>query len=167
MTEPSAPGEEPAFEAVLYPNQPPPARSLIVLLALILGVAFAVGTGFYLVGAWPVLGFMGAEIALLAICLIHGRRVAAYAEHIRLDREGLHVKAVARGRVLKSWSFEPYWVRVRLDEIRPGEPMLRLTAHGRTLTLGRFLNSQERTDVATALREALARYRELPAVGHA
>lgn len=150
-----------AFEAVLYPNQPPPARSLAVLLAAVFGVAIGVSIGFFLAGAWPVVGFIGIELMLLAVCLIWARRMARYAEHIRLDDTGLHVWTMAGRRTLRSWRLEPYWVRVRLDEARPGEPVLRLVAHGHTLTIGRFLNADERSDVAAALEAALVRYRRL------
>lgn len=149
------------FEAVLYPNQPPPARSLVVLLAAVFGVAIGTSIGFLLAGAWPVVGFMGVELVLLAVCLIWARRVARYAEHIRLDDHGLHIKTTSGNRTLRSWRFEPYWTRVQLDETRPGETALRLSAKGRTLTIGRFLNAQERTDVAAELEAALRRHREV------
>jgi uncharacterized membrane protein len=164
VTEPVTPlpSRPSTFEAVLYPNQPPPARSLVILLAGVIGVAIGVSIGFLLAGAWPVVGFMGAELLLLTICLILARRVATYAEHIRLDQAGLHVTTTAGKRTLRTWRFEPYWVRVSLDQIRPGETALRLTAHGRSLTIGRFLNPQERSDVAAELEAALRRHRQMP-----
>ena len=152
-----------AFEAVLYPNQPPPARSVVVLLAGVFGVAIAVSIGFFIAGAWPVIGFIGIELALFAGCLVAARRTASYAEHIRLDDTGLHIKTTTGRRILRSWRFEPYWVRVRLDEVRPGEPVIRLAAHGHSLTIGRCLNAKERTDVAAALKSALDRYRTVTA----
>lgn len=152
-----------AFEAVLYPNQPPPARSLLTLLALVAATAIGVGIGFFLAGAWPVAGFLGIEVVLLTAALIWARKVSGYAEHIRLDDSGLHVSSMAGRRVLRRWHFEPYWVQVQLDQERPGEPALRLAAHGRRLTIGRFLNADERRDVARALQAALAAYR--PAAG--
>ncbi len=162
MTDGSAAANDPAaFEAVLYPNQPPPARSLVVLLAAVFGVAIGVSIGFVLAGAWPVVGFIGLELILLAVCLIWARRTARYAEHIRLDDSGLHIKTTSGERTLRQWRFEPYWVRIRLEEARPGEPVLRLSAHGRTLTIGRFLNAKEQSDVAEALEAALGRYRSL------
>jgi uncharacterized membrane protein len=160
MTDGRAARNDPAaFEAVLYPNQPPPARNLVVLLAAVFGVAIGVSIGFFVAGAWPVVGFIGLELVLLAVCLIWARRTARYAEHIRLDDSGLHIKTTAGERTLRQWRFEPYWVRVRLEEARPGEPALRLSAHGRTLTIGRFLNAEEQSDVAEALETALGRYR--------
>lgn len=158
----NAPRQVPAtFEAVLYPNQPPPARSLVLLLVAVFGVAIGVSIGFLLAGAWPVIGFMGVELALLAVCLIWARRLASYAEHIRLDRQGLFIKATAGRRTLRSWRLEPYWTRVQLAQTRQGETALRLTAHGRSITIGRFLNPQERSDIAAALESALSRHRQV------
>lgn len=154
-----AKNDPPAFEVVLYPNQPPPARNLVILLAAVFGVAIGVSIGFFVAGAWPVIGFIGVELLLLVVCLVWARRMAAYAEHIRLDDTGLHIETVTGKRTLRRWRFEPYWVQVRLDEVRPGEPALRLAAHGRTLTIGRFLKPEERSDVAAALQQALTRYR--------
>ncbi len=148
-----------AFEAVLYPNQPPPARSLVLLVVAVAGVALGLGIGFFLAGAWPVAGFVGIELALLIAALLWTRRGARYREHVRLDRTGLHVRAVAGNRLLREWRFEPYWVRVRLEPARHGERLLQLSAHGSTLTLGRFLTSDERCAFAAALNRALGDYR--------
>jgi uncharacterized membrane protein len=79
---------------------------------------------------------------------------------VRLDESGLHVRAVAGNRLLREWRFEPYWVRVGLEPARHGERVLQLRAHGRTLTLGRFLTSDERCDFAAALNLALGQYRQ-------
>ncbi len=156
----AASGTPATFEAVLYPNQPPSTRSLVLLLVAVFGVAIGTSMGFLLAGAWPVVGFLGVELVLLVVCLVWARRMAAYAEHIRLDDDGLHIRTTTGNRTLRSWRFEPYWTRVQLAETRPGETALRLTAHGRSLTIGRFLNAQERTDVAAELDAALRRHRE-------
>jgi uncharacterized membrane protein len=164
MSDDSAAADQPTtFQVVLYPNQPPPARSLVILLVGIFGVAIGTSIGFILAGAWPVVGFLGVELVLLVVCLIWARRMARYAEHIRLDDGGLFIRTTAGERTLRTWRFEPYWTRVQLAEIRPGETALRLSAHGRTLTIGRFLNGKERTDVAAELEAALRRHRQ-PAV---
>lgn len=149
-----------AFEAVLYPNQPPSTSALVLLVVAVAGVALGVGIGFALAGAWPVSGFVGIELGLLIAALLWTRRGARYREHVRLDDTGLHVKAIAGNRLLREWRFEPYWVRVRLEPVRHGERLLQLSAHGRTLTLGRFLTSDERSDFAAALNRALGRYRQ-------
>ncbi len=161
MTDDASARTDPAaFEAVLYPNPPPPTSSLVLLVVAVGGVALGVGIGFYLAGAWPVSGFVGVELGLLIAALLWTRRNARYREHVRLDESGLHVRALAGQRLLREWRFEPYWVRVRLEPARHGERLLQLSAHGRTLTLGRFLTSDERSDFADALNRALGQHRQ-------
>lgn len=161
MTDDASARTDPAaFEAVLYPNPPPPTSSLVLLVVAVASVALGVGIGFYLAGAWPVSGFVGVELGLLIAALLWTRRNARYREHVRLDGSGLHVQALAGKRLLREWRFEPYWVRVRLEPGRHGERLLQLSAHGRTLTLGRFLTSDERADFAAALNRALGQHRQ-------
>ena len=160
MTDHASTGTGPAaFEAVLYPNQPPPTSAMVLLVVSVASVGLGVGIGFFLAGAWPVSGFVGIELGLLIAALLWTRRSARYREHVRLDDTGLHVRAIAGNRLLREWRFEPYWVRVRLEPVRHGERLLQLSAHGRTLTLGRFLTSDERCDFAAALDRALGQYR--------
>ena len=60
-----------------------------------------------------------------------------------------------RGRV-QSWSFQPYWLRVEMDDPPQHESQLALASHGRRLTIGSFLSPPERYELALALKAALA-----------
>src|SRR5665809_45740 len=79
MTEASpAPGpsaQEPAvpayFSAVLTPNRALSPQGFMVLMAAICVVSFATGLMFFLMGAWPVIGFMGLDVLLIYICLLY------------------------------------------------------------------------------------------------
>ena len=58
----------------------------------------------------------------------------------------------------------PYWLRVEHDDPeRTGAP-LALVSHGKRLTVGAFLGADERANLATALRAALAQAKVAP--GH-
>ena len=57
-------------------------------------------------------------------------------------------------------SFQPYWVRVEMDDPPEHESQLRLVSHGRSVTIGSFLTPDERLDLAQALRGELARLRQ-------
>lgn len=58
--------------------------------------------------------------------------------------------------------FQPYWLRVEIDEpVTPGS-QITLASHGRRTVIGSFLSPAERADVAAALRQALADLRRLP-----
>ena len=149
----------PSFQAVLYPN-PPLGRwgqtILILAVALVSGV---VGVGFALAGAWPVTGFLGLDVVLVWLALRACARSARRAEVITLDETGLRVRRLGFGRSSGEWRFEPYWVRVGVEEPRRPDSPLVLRSHGRSLAIGRFLTLAERLDLARALDRALAAHR--------
>jgi uncharacterized membrane protein len=147
------------FEAVLYPNPPLSDAGLFVLMLAVALVSAGVGAAFALAGAWPVSGFLSLDVLLLGMAFHACRRRSRCSELIRLDEHGLHVRRMAAGGRTSEWRFDPYWVRVGLDEPpRPHSP-LTLSASGRSLRIGQFLTAEERRGLALALRSALAGYR--------
>ena len=147
------------FEAVLSPNPPLSDGGLMVLMLAVALASAGLGAAFVVAGAWPVAGFMGIDVLLLALAFRVCRRRSRCCELLRLDAEGLHVKRVgADGRSVE-WRFDPYWVRVGMDEPPRSHSLLTLSASGRTVCIGRFLTAEERHGLARALRSALARYR--------
>jgi uncharacterized membrane protein len=157
MEQPSAPA--PPFEAVLYPNPPLGRMGYFVLTLAVAVVSAGLGAAFALAGAWPVTGFLGLDALLLWLAFRTCRRRGRCAELLRLDRSGLHVRRIGADGRVADWRFEPYWVRVGIDEPPRADGALTLSAHGRRLRLARFLTPAERLDLARALRRALAAYR--------
>ncbi len=159
-----SPAAEPVlFDALLTPHRSLSPRGFAILMGLAGLVGFASGVAFLLMGAWPIFGFCGAEWLLFYLCFRLNYRAARRTERVRLMPGLLTVeRSDPRGRV-QSWSFQPYWLRVELDD--PAEPggQLALASHGRRLAIGSFLSPPERLDLAEALRDALARLKQTPA----
>lgn len=147
------------FEAVLYPNQSLGRDGFIVLMFAVSSVSVALGLAFALAGAWPVTGFLGLDIGLLYLALRISRRRGLQREFIRLDATGLQVRRVEPGGAAREWRFEPYWVRVDMDDPPRRNSFLTLATHGLRLRVGTFLTPEERLDLARALRTALQDYR--------
>ncbi len=155
--EPDAPRAP--FHVVLYPNRSlgPWGASGVLLVAA--AVSGALGSAFALVGAWPVTGFLGLDLALLAAAFLVAGRRARRREEIRLDASGLHVLRVEPdGRQLEV-RLEPYWVQVQLEQPSPVAARLWLRSHGRRLRIGAFLNAEEVRGLAQALEQALGAHR--------
>ena len=51
----------------IYPNQSLTPKGLLLLMFIIIIPASFIGITFYILGAWPVLGFMGLEVLLIYI----------------------------------------------------------------------------------------------------
>ena len=148
-----------AFEARLYPNQSLSRNGFRGLMLALSSVSAAMAVGFLLAGAGPVAGFLGLDVLLVYAAFRSCRRAGRRHELIRLDGSGLHVRRVEPDGEASDWRFEPYWVRVQMDDPPRRDSLLTLAQHGRRLVIGLFLTPDERLDLARALEAALHRYR--------
>ncbi len=64
QAEPAEPG---AFRVVLTPYRSLGPTGFIVLMAALGAVSFVTGIAFLMMGAWPVLGFFGLDVALVYV----------------------------------------------------------------------------------------------------
>ncbi len=152
-------GEKPLFDAILRPHRSLGPLGFVVLMGLVAAVGCAIGIAFMLMGAWPVLGFCGLEVALLYVCFRLSYRSGGVSERVRLTADALVVDRFDTDGTARRWTFQPYWLRILIDDPPEHDSALTLTSHGRSLVIGSFLTPAERLDLARALREALASQR--------
>ena len=95
----------------------------------------------------------------MAVALCVACRAGDRSERITLDDTSLEVQSLpGRHRV----RFQPYWVRVRLDEEGNGCRRLLLSSHGRELEIGGFLAEQERVELLRKLKVLLEGINDRP-----
>lgn len=152
------------FDAVLYPHRSLGPKGFWLLMGAISLVSFAAGLAFLLSGAWPVFGFFGLDVLLMYWAFKASYRSGRLRETVRLTPEALMIERVSPGGRVQRWSFQPYWLRVELDEPPRHGSQIVLASHGRRLIIGAFLSPDERGEFAVALREALDRARAPGAV---
>lgn len=153
-------GPAPHFEALITPHRSLSPAGLRRLIAFILLLSGGISVGLWIIGAWPVIGFNGAEIGFAIVLLTRNAR-----DHRRLERLVLHEDALivqrsdAHGRLTSTRRLNAAWLQAILEE-RPGRaPALLLVERGRRLEVGAELGEAEKRDLATALRAALYRLR--------
>jgi uncharacterized membrane protein len=160
MAEPHAapqdPNDTPQFSAVLTPHRSLGPKGFMVFMGAVSAVSFGTGLMFYMMGAWPVLGFMGLDVLLVYVAFRINFRALRVYETVDLTQQALTVTRVAPNGSARSWRFNPYWVRLRLEERVGRTSELSLASHGKRLVLGSFLTDPEREDFAAALRAALS-----------
>ena len=147
------------FEAVIRPHRSLSRRGLRLLLCSICGLSLLITTLFWSLGAWPVAGFNGAEITLAVLLLRLNARAAREAERILLGASTLAVvRTDANGRHQER-RFDPFWLRVVLQD-RPGRaPALWLKARNACEEVASRLGEAEKRDLAQALTAALHGWR--------
>ena len=159
---PAAPDEAlPAvfLDTVLAPHRSLPPAGFAAIMAIFGGISFIAGIFFMLHGAWPVMGFFGLDVGLIYLAFRINYRSARRAERIRLLSDALTVDRLGVRGERRSWRFQPYWLRVILEEKGDDSNRLIITSHGRSLVLGSFLGAGERRSVAALIEDALARWR--------
>ena len=148
-----------AFEAVIVPHRSLSRRGLTVLIAALCTITSATATGFWLLGAWPVAGFSGAEI-LLAIALLRANaRSVRASEILLLSDAGLRlIRTDQRGR-REERVLPAAWLNAVLEERQGAVPRLWLAGRGMREQVAAALGEAEKRDLAAALQGALHRQR--------
>ena len=157
--DPAAPPGRPFFERVLTPQRSLPSRNFHLVMGLLGLISFAAGVGFVAVGAWPVIGFFGLDVALVYLAFRLNYRTARQSETIRLADDVFSVERISVRGERRDWRFQPFWVRVILEERPDASNRLLVASHGRSLVIGEFVAPAARRELAAALRDALTRWR--------
>ena len=143
------------FDAVLHPHRSLSRRGFLIVMLAVGVISFVGGVVFLMMGAWPVFGFFGLDVALIYFAFRLNFRDGRRYERVTLGEGGLDVLQVAPDGSETRSSFQPYWTRVLVDD----EGCLVLRSHGKSMELGRFLVEHEKESFRAALDEALHRVR--------
>ena len=122
-------------------------------------MSLGTGLAFYLSGAWPVIGFMGVDVAILYWAFKASYRSGSAYETVELTDQALTVERIDPSNRRQVWTLPPGWLRVHLDEPLRPDSQITLTSHGRHLVVGSYLSPDERRAFADALRNALKHWR--------
>ncbi|MCG8594849.1 MAG: DUF2244 domain-containing protein [Kiloniellales bacterium] len=155
--------EEVLFDAELTPHRSLPPEGFVLLMGLIGLISFVAGVMFFVVGAWPVVGFLGLDLLLIYLAFRASYRSGRAYETLRLTRHDLTLKRVDSWGRAQRWQLPSTWLQVLIDDTPQRQSQLTLRSHGRSLVVGSFLTPEERVDLAKALRRALAKARCAPA----
>ena len=150
--------ESPAvhFATLLRPHRSLSPEGFRWLIRGAIAANLVIGVPLYLLGAWPVLGFMGLDVYLLWWLFKRNYLDARRSERLVLTDSDLIVERVAPDGEREQHRLDAYWLRVELQ----GEAeRLVLISRGNRLVVGRFLAPRERERVAGELEAAIANLR--------
>ena len=149
----------PETKFLLTPHRSLSRKGFLVVMGTIAGLNLIGGTAFWLLGAWPVVGFMGLDVLLIWWAFKANFAAARRAERIEVTDHELILERLFPGRPPLESRFVRGWVRVELEEDRERELIgrLYLNARHKRTEIGSFLSPAERKTLAGALKQALAR----------
>lgn len=149
------------FRAVLTPHRSLSKRGFLILMLVLCGVSFIAGLAFLLLGAWPVMGFLGLDVAIVYLAFKLNYRAARAYECIEVTRDDLIITRVsADGRHRNVTRLSPTWARLDAQEASDGSVALSLASHGRIVSIAQHLGSDQRRSFARSLTAALRLVRQ-------
>ena len=151
VTEFSDPSCAIEFRQVARRNNSLSSTGRLVAFALIFIVSIGIAAAFATFGAWLILPFAGLEMLVLFFAFRYMERHAADYEQIEIDGDTVKVEWTSAGS-LRRGAFNRHWAQV----VANGDgSRIALRSHGRELEIGRYLNDEQRLDLARALRRRL------------
>ena len=153
----SSPSQLIVFEALVTPHRSLGRQGMRWVVGLLCGFSTLISAGLWWAGAWPVVGFNGAEIGLAIWLLRRNARSAAATETLILSGASLRIMRMDASGVKTERVLQPGWLRaVLIDDVhRP--PSLWLLDRQDRLRVGAGLTDAEVRGLNRALTAALDR----------
>ena len=96
--------------------------------------SFFIGFAFWLMGAWPVVGFCGLDVLLIQLAFRLNFRDARASEEVHLTHERLSITQISPRGEARETGFNPYWARLEVErQPEIGITALRIVSHGARL----------------------------------
>jgi uncharacterized membrane protein len=146
------------FAVTLRPNRSLSREGLVGIIALVAALNLVAGLFFWVAGAWPVLGFMGLDVALIWWAMRRNWLDGDRYERIAIDGDVVTLQRKPHRSERSQQDFNRRWLRVHLemDEARELIGRLYLAYRGERHEIGSFLGAEDRLSLSKALRAALA-----------
>lgn len=140
------------MDAVLTPHRSLSLHAFRWMIAAFAAVNAVVALVFILHGAYPVVGFMGLDVAALWLAFHLNYRAARRQERVQVAAGHIHLERRTQ-KGADHWVVSPLWARVSHD----GPAGVRIASAGGVMRVGAFLSPREQGAFACALEEALRR----------
>lgn len=129
----------------------------MVLMGALMFGWLVTGVFFLSLGAWPVFGFFGLDVLAVYVAFRLNYRAARAREEVSISRTAVDIRQVSPSGKAHEHHFNPFWTRfsvARHAEI--GITEMTVEGQGDRVTIGSFLNPEDRDSFAAAFGRALA-----------
>lgn len=155
--------DHPLLSVTLRPHRSLTPRGLW-LVVICVGIASLVAAiPFVILGFWPVAGFYGLDVALLAFAFRMSLNSAGMTEEVALTPVELHVRRKYTKGSTEEWRFNPLWTRLQIDRHEEfGISKITLRSRGTSLLIGQSLGPDDKQKLYSALSSALSQAKAGP-----
>src|SRR4029077_13478066 len=106
------PADPTLFSATITPHRSLSSTGFVIFMLCIGGISFAAGMVFLMLGAWPVFGFFGLDVALVYWAFRANYRSARAYEEVTVTATELTVRKISQRGEVREWTLNPVWVRL-------------------------------------------------------
>lgn len=143
---------KPDWAVTLRPNRSMTREGVVAMIAIVAALNLSAALVFLVAGAWPILGFLGLDVAIIWWAMKRNWADGERFETIQVHGDELRVTRSSGARDL---AFNRRWLRVVLefDEARELVGRLFLDYKNERYEIGSFLGAEDRRSLAVALRK--------------
>jgi len=146
------------IDLIIEPNQSLSHPAFIAVMLILGLITLGLSIFFLYLGAWPVLGFLGLDLALLFLAFKLNARSLKIVERVCMnDREVMVARESAQCK--ECWIFDSYWLNISIKNGPRGKGYIQLSSHGFSIHIGAFLTIPERQELVKKLRASLVESR--------
>ena len=98
----------------IWPHRSLSPRGFALVMAALGSLAFCIGLGFFLLGSWPVIGFLGLEILVVWGAFKLNYRAAKRRQHLTATTKKLKIENVSPEGDRETTEMPTAWVQVEL-----------------------------------------------------
>ncbi len=150
----------PLFAAMLTPHRSLDLSGIRRVVAVYAVLAAIPGVYMFVNGAWPVIGFLGLDAAVLYWALSASLKSGRAFEQVTLWPDSLEIRHVSPHGRERNHAFNPFWVRLHIDrDYDDNVTRLSLRNRSEEIEIGAFLNPDDKASFADTFGQALAKAR--------
>lgn len=147
------------LDLLLMPSRSLHRRHARWLVLAVGGFFLLAGLRMLALGAWPMLPFMLADVALMVWAFRASYLSGRAREHVVLADDELRLTRISHHGRRSEVRLPAFFTRVQLEETPLGDTRLWLASKGRRVAVGGFLPPPERREIGALIEQALARHR--------
>lgn len=143
------------MDATLRPNSSLSNRGISIVFAVAGVFSILLSSAFWALGALPVVGFFGLDIALLYFCFRHIKRKQTESTHVRVTAKTVSMLHTHANGSEKRAELPTAFVRVEFPDHPERTPGLMLEYGRKAYLIGKFMTPDECKAFGEALKRAI------------
>ncbi len=129
------------------------------LMLCVAAVFFTIGVFFWIIGAWPVFGFLGLDVLLLYYAFKMNYKSGEIFENLKLIKEKLLITRNFPSGKIQSWDLEPYWTKAEILQANSNNHNLIIKSKNKVVMIGSFLSSKDKKKLMKKINDSLKQYK--------